>query len=223
MAYGDGMTKLSPCGSALVLPMLGEAFPNSAAPRALLDAGCGRGERLRDCAAAWPETRLFGVDCDPENAAAARRLNCPGAEIVTGDVCALPWADGTFDAALCECTLSLLEAPERCLAELSRTLRPGGVLLLGDLCAGAETPERVSVSSEGAVRFLSSRGWHERAAEAAGFHIRRFRDCREEYLTMAAQMIFDGGECCLGPGAFAALRQRKASYGMWLLEKGAVQ
>ena len=94
MAYGEGMKKLSPCESGIVLPLLRAACP---APGALLDAGCGRGERLRDCAAALPGTVLCGIDCDAENAAAARQA-CPGAEIVTGDVCALPWPDGSFDA-----------------------------------------------------------------------------------------------------------------------------
>lgn len=217
MAYGDGLKKLSPCESTVVLPLLRSACP---APGALLDAGCGRGERLADCAAALPGTRLCGIDADPENAAAARQA-CPGAEIVTGDVCTLPWGDRSFDAALCECTLSLVDDPEKCLSELHRVLRPGGVLLLSDLCTAAQTPVRECLAPEGAVRCLSSRVWIEAAATAAGFRIRRFRDCREEYLTMAAQMILDGGgACCLAPGVFAALRQRKANYGMWVLERG---
>ena len=216
MAYGYGMKKLSPCEAGVVLPLLRAACP---APGALLDAGCGRGERLADCAAALPGTALCGVDCDAENAAVAR-VRCPGAEIVTGDVCALPWPDGRFDAALCECTLSLLDTPEQCLSELHRVLRPGGALLLGDLSTEAEMSVRECLAPEGAVRFLSSRGWVEAAATAAGFAIKSFRDCREEYLTMAAQMIFDGGACCLAPGVFAALRQRRAGYGLWILERG---
>ena len=217
MAYGDGLTKLSPCGSELVLPMLREAL-HGTAPRTILDAGCGRGERLRDCAAMWPDAALFGVDCDEENAAAARG-SCPGAAIVTGDVGALPWPGEYFDAALCECTLSLLDAPECCLAALFRVLRPGGALLLGDLCFDGPEPARARIAGEGAVRYLASRAWHEAAAEAAGFQIRQYRDCREEYLTMAAQMIFDGGDCCLAPGVFAALRRKRAGYGMWVFER----
>ena len=216
MAYGETMKKLSPCGSGLVLGMLTDA---AGAPETLLDAGCGRGERLADARRALPGTKLFGIDCDEANAARAR-LACPDAEIVTGDVCALPWPDGAFDAALSECTLSLLETPERCLAQLCRVLRPGGTLLLSDLCTGAPEAEREMLSRAGAVRYLASRRWIEDAAEAAGFHIRSFRDCREEYLTMAAQMIFDGGDCCLAPGVFDALRRRKASYGMWVCERG---
>ena len=216
MSYGEQMKKLSPCGDAQVLEALRSACP---APAALLDAGCGRGERLAALCAALPETDCFGVELDEENAAAAGK-NCPGAEVSVGDVCALPWADGRFDAALCECTLSLLSDPERGLSELRRVLRPGGVLLFSDLFSGAQTPERVCVSPDGTVRYLASRAWTERALAAAGFRIKRYIDCREEYLTMAAQMLFDGGCGCVGPAAFRALRERKASYGMWILERG---
>ena len=216
MAYGETMKKLSPCDSALVLALLGEYAPE---PGALLDAGCGRGDRLADCARARPETRLCGIDCDGENAAAAREA-CPGAEIVTGDVCALPWPERCFDAALCECTLSLLEDPAACLAELWRVLRPGGVLLLSDLCTEDAAPQRLRLADSGAVRFLASRVWTEQAAEAAGFRCARFRDCREEYLTMAAQMLFDGECACLAPAAFAALRRHRAGYGLWIMQKG---
>ena len=69
MAYGEQMKKLSPCGSELVLSLLLDERP---APGTLLDVGCGRGERLADCAAALPGTRLCGIDSDEANAAAAR-------------------------------------------------------------------------------------------------------------------------------------------------------
>ena len=137
MAYGEQMKKLSPCGDRKILEALASACPDM---KTLLDAGCGRGDRLAAIGAAMPEVRRSGVELDPENAAAAG-AKCPNTEIVVGDICALPWADGQFDAALCECTLSLSEAPETCLAELRRVLRPGGILLLSDLISAGETPE----------------------------------------------------------------------------------
>ena len=215
MAYGEGMKKLNPCSSLRVLGNLLAACPGL---KTLLDAGCGRGERLAAAAAVFPEARCFGIDLDADNAAAARE-KCPGAEIVTGDVCALPWADGAFDAALCECTLSLLPAPEKCLSELHRVLRPGGVLLLSDLVSGAPVPERTLVSPTGAVRYLASPAWTEAAAAVAGFRIARCIDCREEFLEMVGQMIFDGECACVGPAAFAALREKRAGYAMWILER----
>lgn len=217
MAYGETLKKLSPCGSGAVLETLLSACP---APRALLDAGCGRGERLADFRAVMPETRLCGIDSDAENAAAAR-ANCPDAEIVTGDVCALPWPDALFDAALCECTLSLLPEPGKCLRELRRALRPGGVLLLSDLCAAADGAGREKLSPCGVVRWLAGRDWHVNAAALAGFRLLAERDCREELLTMAAEMIFSGGDACVGAEVFAALRQRKAGYRMWSFERSA--
>ena len=219
MAYGAALKQLNPCGDALVLELLRGVC---AAPGALLDAGCGRGQRLSACLAALPGTHCCGIDSDAENAALARTA-CPGAEIVTGDVCALPWPDESFDAALCECTLSLLPAPERCLAELHRGLRPDGVLLLSDLISGNDAPRRILLSPVGAVRYLASRAWIEAAAEAAEFRIAAYRDCREAYLTMAAQMVFDGTCDCIGPEAFAALRREKAGYGLWILRKGAAK
>ncbi len=215
MAYGVNLKKLSPCGSELVLSLLLEACPGA---ETLLDAGCGRGERLAAAAAAFPRAKRFGVDLDAENVSAARE-RCPGAEIVAGDVCALPWETERFDAALCECTLSLLSEPEQCLSELHRVLRPGGTLLLSDLIGGGAAPERTLVSPAGAVRWIASRAWTEAAAEAAGFRIGRFIDCREEFLEMIGQMIFDGDCACVGPAAFAALRQKRAGYGMWILER----
>ena len=215
MAYGENMSKLSPCGSALVLDLLTEACP---APRSLLDAGCGRGERLADLGRALPGVRLCGVDCDEENAGKAR-ARCPEAEIVTGDVCAMPWPDGSFDAALCECTLSLLPRPEDCLAELRRLLRPGGVLLLSDLCAAGNSPAREEISPDGAVRWLATRAWTESAAAGAGFRTVRSRDCGEELLAMAAELIFSGGCACVGTETLAALRRRRAGYMLWILER----
>ena len=216
MAYGANMEKLSPCSDQRVLGTLIEACP---CPETLLDAGCGRGERLAAAAAALPQTKRFGIDLDAENAAAARSA-CPGAEIVTGDVCALPWGDGSFDAALCECTLSLLSEPERCLSELYRVLRPAGVLLLSDLIGGDAEPVRTLISPTGAVRYLASPAWIEAATADAGFRTLRRIGCREEYLEMIGQMIFDGVCGCVDPETFAALRKKRTGYGMWILERG---
>ena len=49
---------------------------------------------------------------------------------VMGDLAALPFATGAFDAALNIVTLEHVKEPQRVLTELARVLRPGGRLLL---------------------------------------------------------------------------------------------
>lgn len=214
MAYGTGMKRLNPCGDAEILALLEEYCP---APAAILDAGCGRGDRLAALRRALPEAVLCGIDRDAENAAQAGQA-CADAEIAAGDLCTLPWAAGRFDAALCECTLSLLDDPAAGLTSLARSLRPGGILLLGDLCT-----EAAPVSAEpvcGTVRRVFSRPLLEQSFARTGFQIRAYRDRRAALLDMAAQMILDGSFCsCMDPATAAAFKKYRAGYGLWVLEK----
>jgi SAM-dependent methyltransferase len=96
---------------------------------ALLDAGCGTGGVLRRLRDAMPGRALFGVDYNP--AAAARAAAKSGARAAAGDVNALPFADGTFGAAVSVDVLChRLVDPARALAELHRVLAPGGTAVL---------------------------------------------------------------------------------------------
>jgi len=215
MAYGKEMKRLNPCGDAVILSLLAEFCPT---PEKVLDAGCGRGDRLATLRTALPGAALCGIELEEENAGQAR-LACPDGEIITGDLCVLPWAANSFDLVLCECTLSLAAATETALGELWRVLCPGGVLLLGDLCAeGGAAPALMGC---GTLRRLFFRDWLEAEFYRQGFQIRRYADCREALLTMAARMIFDGSFCCVEAGAAAALKEYRAGYGLWLLEKEA--
>ena len=214
MGYGNAMRRLNPVEDGLILSLLEAYCP---APGAILDAGCGRGDRLCALHRALPATALCGIDRDGENVTAARE-RCPSAEIRTGDLCTLPWAEGCFDAALCECTLSLTDDPAAALASLYRALRCGGVLLLGDLCASDGSGD--AVLGCGTVRRVFDRAPLEQRFAKAGFAVRERRDCREALLTMAAQMIFDGSFCtCVDAGTAQALRKRRAGYELWVLEK----
>ena len=215
MAYGETMEKLNPCGDGEILALLERHCP---APGALLDAGCGRGDRLRALASALPGTALYGLDRDGENAAAAAAA-CPAAEIICGDLAAPPWGDGAFDAVLCECTLSLTDDPAGGLERLARLLRPGGVLLLGDLCAPGDGAP-LALSGCGGLRRLLFRDWVEAAMQAAGLRLLEYLDRREALLAMAAQMILDGSFCdCVGPVGAEVLKAHRGGYGLWLLRK----
>lgn len=126
-----------------------------------LDAGCGTGRFARLLAARG--CRVHGVDASTAMLAAARETaHTAGLEdnpifrhIETIE--SLPFADGSFDGILCSSVIEYVESPSRCLAEMARTLKPGGLLLL-------TLPNRFSVVRRilvGAFRItrLSGRPW----------------------------------------------------------------
>jgi SAM-dependent methyltransferase len=84
----------------------------------VLDAGCGEGVLVDEYA-----NRLAIEGIDP---------NYSSERVRTGSLTALPYADGTFDRALCLDVLEHLSFDEqpRALAELFRTLKSGGELLV---------------------------------------------------------------------------------------------
>lgn len=49
---------------------------------------------------------------------------------IVADVQALPFADGSIDAALCISLLEHVERPDLAVAELHRTLKPGGLIFV---------------------------------------------------------------------------------------------
>jgi len=97
-------------------------FAASLPPRArVLDAGAGEGRH----SSSFPLQRYVGVDLAVgDEAWDYRRLDA------IADLAALPFAPGSFDAALNIVTLEHVFEPAAALAELARTLQPRGRLLL---------------------------------------------------------------------------------------------
>lgn len=84
----------------------------------VLDAGCGEGVLVDEFAG---RLAIEGLD-----------QNYSSDRVRTGSLTSLPYADGTFDRALCLDVLEHLtfEDQPRALSELHRVLRPGGELLV---------------------------------------------------------------------------------------------
>ncbi len=99
-----------------------------------LDAGCGTGRFSR--LLTRKGCRVRGVDASSSMLAIARQMarteglaEEPSFQHVE-TIERLPFEDGAFDGILCSSVLEYVDSPSRCLSELSRTLKPGGVLLL---------------------------------------------------------------------------------------------
>lgn len=100
----------------------------------ILDAGCGPGQPV--LSHLTDEASAVGLDFSGEQLRLAAE-NAPAAPLVRGDMTALPFDDGTFDAAVA--FWSLIHVPladhETVIEEFARVLRPGGRLLV---CEGTE-------------------------------------------------------------------------------------
>ena len=89
----------------------------------VLDACCGTGDLA--IAAAQAGGRVTGVDFSERMLERARR-KAPELQWVQGDALALPFSDGSFEAATVGFGVRNLDDLEAGLAELRRVLRPGG-------------------------------------------------------------------------------------------------
>lgn len=101
----------------------------------LLDLGCGTGALLRHLARRGPQRALHGLDASPAMLAQARRTTAgTGVELHLADATSLPFAERTFDAAVCSLSLHENAPPTReaMLREASRVAR---LLVLVDYSA----------------------------------------------------------------------------------------
>jgi len=95
--------------------------------KAILDAGCGTGAILKQLG---NEERNVGVDLAPEAISFCyeRGLN----NVRQANICALPFANASFDAVICSSVLyhQWVKDIAGAVCEFYRILRPGGLLLV---------------------------------------------------------------------------------------------
>jgi ubiquinone/menaquinone biosynthesis C-methylase UbiE len=116
--------------------MLGDCLDAMSIDRTarVLDLGCGTGLAARAIAGRDDFSgHIIGVDLSPYLVAAAARLASEESlaehlEFVVGDVRALDFADGSFDAVVAHTLLSHVEDPLAVLKEAARMVRPGGMI-----------------------------------------------------------------------------------------------
>ncbi len=97
----------------------------------ILDVGCGSGEITARLAALYPTATVVGVDLLAGSVAHAARVHAalaPRVRFEEGDAFALTHPDASFDLAVCRHLTQAVPEPERVLAEMTRVVRPGGVV-----------------------------------------------------------------------------------------------
>ena len=95
------------------------------ARRRILDAGCGSGRNLPYFVA-----HGFEVAAIDREAAAVQAIRPVAPAVVLGELDALPWQDGVFDAVICSAVLHFARDAdhwEAMVRELWRVLAPGGL------------------------------------------------------------------------------------------------
>lgn len=115
--------------------------------------------------------RYVCVDTSPRVvAAAAERLRpFKNVEVRTGDMHALPFADGEFDLVVLMHALTYASKPAQAVAEASRVLRKGGRLLLSSL---AKHEHKAAVELYGHVNLGFTDKELRKFAEKAGLDVR---------------------------------------------------
>lgn len=126
------------------------------------------------------DVRLTGIELSPNMLAIARRRAVElsrDVELRVGDAEALDFPSATFDTVVCTFSLCAIPNHRKALAQMTRVLRPGGVLLLADHVASRSRMLRASqhilelvTIPLGGEHFLRRPFEH---VQAAGFSIER--------------------------------------------------
>jgi ubiquinone/menaquinone biosynthesis C-methylase UbiE len=147
-----------------------------------LDIGCGIGGPARWLAWTYG-CRITGIDLTPAFVEAAEALNqATGlAEPVTvrqASALALPFPDAGFDFAYSQNVVMNIADKAGFYAEAHRVLKPGGRIVLSNLCQGGSGAAHYPVpwAETDATSFLATPAETVAALEAAGFRIIEFRD-----------------------------------------------
>jgi SAM-dependent methyltransferase len=111
-------------------PQLADGLIRSAGlsdARRVVDVGCGTGQLTAKLAEALGPEGVAGVDPN-ESVVAVARARVPGADVRVGSAERLPFADRSFDAALAQLVVNLVDDPPTAVREMARVTERDGVV-----------------------------------------------------------------------------------------------
>ncbi|XTZ14498.1 class I SAM-dependent methyltransferase [Micromonospora echinospora] len=138
--YQPGRDDLLAAGLAAVEQVHGGA------PRRVLDVGGGVGTTAESVLRRWPDTRVTVLDVDPALLASAAAA-LPQVRTVRADLGSARWpalAGGSYDLVMALMTVHYLPEDRvgEWYAQARQVLRPGGLLLVGDVMPDSPVAER---------------------------------------------------------------------------------
>jgi ubiquinone/menaquinone biosynthesis C-methylase UbiE len=125
---GDDRTTCGRTALQLALELVPQA-------RRILDVGCGTGQLLRWARPCYPTATLVGVDLAAQMVSAAIAVTPTQLGVRYVRACAehLPFTHDVFDLVFATLSLRHWTNPPAGIAEISRVLIPGGMLILADV------------------------------------------------------------------------------------------
>jgi SAM-dependent methyltransferase len=108
---------------------------DSTGVRRVLEVGCGQGVGIELIRRQFVGAEVVGIDVDARMIRRARRRldgRRNGVEVQVGDVCSLPFDDGSFDVVVDFAVVHHVPDWQAALSEIARLLAPGGQFLFED-------------------------------------------------------------------------------------------
>lgn len=106
--------------------------PNSS----LLDVGCGSGILIQKLLSLSRNLKLYGLDITPKMIEVAKKkfISCSNVKISLGSAIKMPYENNSFDYVICASSFHHHPDPLQSAKEMVRVLKPGGKLLILDMC-----------------------------------------------------------------------------------------